>query len=49
MHTVIAKGWIDKVGRKKVAAICTDNAENMRVSRELIVSDKMYRHIIEIR
>ena len=45
----LAKGWIDKVGPKKVAAICTDNAENMRVSRELIVADRKYRHIVEIR
>ena len=40
---------MDKVGRKKVVALVTDNASNMVLARSLLTSEKGYIHILEFR
>ncbi len=43
------KDRCDEVGKDKVAALCTDNASNMKKARAMLVQLAGYEHIIELR
>lgn len=43
------KHHLDCIGPKKVIALVTDNAANMRSARELVTKEKLYKHIIPLR
>lgn len=45
----VFKKFIDKIGRRKVAAIITDNAANMKLAREELCKLDGYKHILAIR
>ncbi|CAN0353657.1 unnamed protein product, partial [Phaeothamnion confervicola] len=48
-NTDLFSKMIDKVGVKKVAAICTDGASAMTKGRSDLVKIPKYRHIIDLR
>lgn len=41
--------WIQAIGRERVAALCTDNAANMVLMRNLVVKTPSLTHIVEYR